>query len=200
MCWFITDTGGALYTNILPVNDALSVLQPLTYHSQALFVARSTRTTTNRNPSRVHSASPSTPEFVPQRLPARLDAARLDSTTKGKKMSKANVRHGRFPLFRSPAVPGGAATTIPGSTNLGTYQVGGFSRFTGLFQTVGSMTLQWQMGVHSGDFQFQVTSSIVVNSGNSLIDVTNYGLYVNFTITAANSQTPDFVLIAEPIR
>lgn len=109
-----------------------------------------------------------------------------------------NIRHGKFCFFRSPSTPAGAATTIPGSTDLGTFQCGGFSRFTGIFSTVGSMTLRYQMGVNSGNYQ--VSSSIVVNSGGAVFDVINYGLYVNFTITAANSQTPTFFLLGEPIR
>jgi hypothetical protein len=60
------------------------------------------------------------------------------------------------------------------------------------------MTLRWQMGVHSGNFQ--VTSSIVINSGATIFDQLNYGIYVNFTVTAANSQTPTFFLLGEPIR
>lgn len=54
------------------------------------------------------------------------------------------------------------------------------------------------MGVHSGDYQ--VTSSIVINSGATLFDQLNYGLYANFSIIAANSQTPDYVVLGEPIR
>ena len=110
----------------------------------------------------------------------------------------SNIRHGRKVFFRSPSLPGGSPTTIPGSTNLGTYQCGGFSRFTGVFGSVGSMMLQWQMGVHSGDFQ--VTSSILISSGNSIFDQLNYGVYVNFSIIAANSQTPDFLMMGEPLR
>jgi hypothetical protein len=106
-----------------------------------------------------------------------------------------NARHGRFCFFRSPATAGGSPTTIPGSTDQGTYQCAGFSRFVGLFSSVGSMTLRWQMGVHSGDYQ--VTSSIVINSGGNVFDQLNVGLYTNFTITAANSQTPDFLLMGE---
>jgi hypothetical protein len=64
-----------------------------------------------------------------------------------------NFKHGRFPLFQSPSKPGGSATTIPGSTDLGTYNTGGYSRITGLLSTVGSMTLRWQMGVYSGNYQ-----------------------------------------------
>jgi len=54
------------------------------------------------------------------------------------------------------------------------------------------------MGVHSGDYQ--VSSSFVVNSGPQLFDVLNYGLYVNFTVTAAQSNAPDFLVMGEPIR
>jgi hypothetical protein len=109
-----------------------------------------------------------------------------------------NVRHGRFVFCQSPRTPAGTPTTIPGSTDLGTYQVGGFSRLIGMFSTVGSMTLTWRMGCHSGDYQ--VSSSVVINSGASVFDQVNFGLYVNFAITAANSQVPKFVLIGEPIR
>jgi hypothetical protein len=67
-----------------------------------------------------------------------------------------------------------------------------------MFSTVGSMTLRWQMGVHSGDYQ--VTSSVVINSGGSIFDQMNYGIYANFTITAASSQTPKFLIMGEPLR
>ena len=60
------------------------------------------------------------------------------------------------------------------------------------------MTLRWQMGVHSGDYQ--VTSSVVINSGSLVFDQLNYGLYANFTITAANSQTPKYLMRGEPLR
>lgn len=109
-----------------------------------------------------------------------------------------NIRHARFVFVRSPSTPGGPPTTIPGSTGLGCYQVGGFSRFVGLFSTVGSMTLRWQLGAHSGDYM--VSSAVVINSGGCTVDFLNYGLYAEFTITAANSQTPDFLILGEPIR
>ena len=109
-----------------------------------------------------------------------------------------NARHGRFTFFRSPATPGGNPTTIPGSIDFGTFQCGGFSRFTEMFSTVGSMTLRWSMGVHSGNYQ--VTSSVVINSGGTVFDVLNYGLYVNFSIIAANSQTPSYIILGEPLR
>ena len=109
-----------------------------------------------------------------------------------------NVRHARFALFRNPATPGGTPSRVDSGSDLGTFQVGGFSRFVGMFQSVGSLTLQWRMGVHSGDYQ--VTSSMVINSGNVIFDQLNYGVYVNFTITAANSQTPKYLMIGEPLR
>jgi len=67
-----------------------------------------------------------------------------------------------------------------------------------VFGSVGSMTLQWQMGVHSGDFQ--VTSSVVISSSQTIFDQVNYGIYANFSIIAANSQTPDYLVMGEPIR
>jgi hypothetical protein len=109
-----------------------------------------------------------------------------------------NIRHGRYAFFRLPATPGGSPTTIPGSINPGTFQCGGFSRFVGMFSGVGSMILRWQMGVHSGDYQ--VTSSIVINSGNTIFDQLNVGLYVNFTVTAAASQQVRYLMIEEPLR
>jgi hypothetical protein len=54
------------------------------------------------------------------------------------------------------------------------------------------------MGVHSGDYQ--VASSFVVNFGPQLFDVLNYGVYVNFSVTAAQSNAPDFIVIGEPLR
>jgi hypothetical protein len=54
------------------------------------------------------------------------------------------------------------------------------------------------MGVHSGDYQ--VTSSVVINSGATIFDQLNYGLYVNFTVTAANSQMPKYYVMGEPLR
>jgi hypothetical protein len=109
-----------------------------------------------------------------------------------------NIRHGRFAFFRSPSTPNGKNTTVISGTDLGTYQTGGFSRLTGIFSTVGSMTLRYQIGVHSGNYQ--VTSSVVINSGASVFDVLNFGLYVNFTVTQANSQVPTFLVMGEPIR
>jgi hypothetical protein len=32
------------------------------------------------------------------------------------------------------------------------------------------------------------------------MDVLNYGLYANFTLTAAVSMAPDFLMLGEPVR
>jgi hypothetical protein len=93
-------------------------------------------------------------------------------------------------VFVSPTVPGGTATGINSGTDLGTRQVGGFSRITGMWSGISSTTMQYRMGVHSGDYQ--VTSSFVVNSGPQLFDVLNYGLYVNFSITRRRARPRNF--------
>jgi hypothetical protein len=67
-----------------------------------------------------------------------------------------------------------------------------------MFGSVGSMTLRRQMGVHSGEYQ--VTGSVVTNSGGTIFDQLNYGPYVNFTVTGANSQTPRYIVMGEPVR
>ncbi len=54
------------------------------------------------------------------------------------------------------------------------------------------MTLAYRMGIESGNLL--VTSSTVINSGNSVFDVINYGRYTNFQITAGTSQAPTFFL------
>jgi hypothetical protein len=109
-----------------------------------------------------------------------------------------NLRHGRAVFVRSPATPAGTPLSVPGSIGLGVYQTGGFSRFVGMFIAVGSATLQYRMGVHSG--AYQVSSAVVINSGNSILDVLNYGLYADFAFTASVSQAPRFVIIGEPVR
>lgn len=107
-------------------------------------------------------------------------------------------QHNRTTFFQSPGLPGGSATTIPGSTGLGVYNTGGYARFVGLFSIVGSITLQYRMGVFSGNYQ--VTSSVVVNSGGSSIDVLNLGRFTEFTFSAANSQTPTYYIMGETVR
>ena len=109
-----------------------------------------------------------------------------------------NLRHGRFCFFRSPATPGGNNTTVVSGSDLGTVQTGGFSRITAMFSVVGSMTLQFRSGVHSGNYL--VNSSVTINSGSTILDMLNFGLYLNVNVTAANSQTPTFLLLGEPVR
>jgi hypothetical protein len=43
-------------------------------------------------------------------------------------------------------------------------------------------------------------SSVVINSGGTIFDVINYGRFTNFAITAANSQTPSYVILGESLR
>jgi hypothetical protein len=107
-----------------------------------------------------------------------------------------NIRHGRYVFLRSPATPGGSPVGINSGTDLGTFQVGGFSRFTGMFSGISSVTIQYRMGTHSGDYM--VSSTFVVNSGPQVIDVLNYGLYANFSVFASQSQAPDFLMMGEP--
>jgi len=87
---------------------------------------------------------------------------------------------------------------VDSGTDLGTFQIGGFSRFTGMFSGISSATIRYQMGVHSGDYQ--VSSSFVVNSGPQGIDVLNLGIYANWSVIAATSMAPDFIFIGEPMR
>ena len=92
----------------------------------------------------------------------------------------------------------GAAATVVGSTGLGVYDVSKYSRFTGLFSVVGSVTLRWRMGVQSGSYV--VTSSTVINSGPAVFETLNYGRFSEWTFLAANSQTPTYIVQAEPLR
>jgi hypothetical protein len=55
------------------------------------------------------------------------------------------------------------------------------------------------MGVNSETYQ--VSSSFVVNSGPATFDVLNFGRHADFSLTAANSQVVNGILIyGEPIR
>ncbi len=100
--------------------------------------------------------------------------------------------HARKTLFS------GNAASVPGSTGHGVYDVSKFSRFTGLFSVVGSVTLRWRLGVQSGNYV--VTSSTVINSGPAVFETLNYGKYSEWTFSAANSQTPTYMIAAEPLR
>jgi hypothetical protein len=88
--------------------------------------------------------------------------------------------------------------TISGSTGLGVYPVDGYSRFVGILSTIGSMTLRWQMQAFSGTSL--VSSSTTINSGSSLLDVRNYGKFVDLSVTAANSQVATVLILGDPSR
>jgi hypothetical protein len=91
-----------------------------------------------------------------------------------------------------------AAITTGGSADFGQFNVGRYSRLTGLVSTVGSLTLRIRTGVVSGSYQ--VSSSFAANSGASVIDCLNFGQYGYFDITAAQSTVYSLVLQADPLR
>ena len=77
-------------------------------------------------------------------------------------------------------------------------QPGQYSRFTGLWSTVGSLTLRLRSGVASGSFQ--VSSVFAINSGPGTFDVLNYGQVLDVAITAANSTVYSLLVNGEPLR
>lgn len=90
-------------------------------------------------------------------------------------------------------------SSITGSFGIGVYNVSGFARLTGLTSAVGSFTFRYRLGISSGNYQ--VASSFAVNSGGSSFDVLNPGAgWVEFAITAANSQLFSLNVRGEPIR
>ena len=72
----------------------------------------------------------------------------------------------------------GTAASVPGSTGLGAYSTSKYARFGGVLSVVGSVTLRWRMGIDDGNYQ--VTSSVVINSGAAVFDVLNYGRFTDF--------------------
>ena len=89
-------------------------------------------------------------------------------------------------------------STITASTGLGTYLTGGFTRFTGLFSTVGSLTLTYRMGVSSGTYQ--VSSALAIISGSTVVDVLAYGAVTEFGWTAVQSTLWSGVLFGQIAR
>ena len=90
-------------------------------------------------------------------------------------------------------------TVASGATpDLGVFNTDQFSRFTGMFSAVGSMTFRYRMGTASGTYI--VSSTFAVNSGNSSFDVINYGLFTDFDFTAVVSAEPRILVTGEPIR
>ena len=100
--------------------------------------------------------------------------------------------HRRQTLFK------GIAASITGSTGLGTYDTAKYSRFIGVFSVVGSVNFRWRMGVESGNFQ--VNSSVTINSGSFCFDQLNFGRYPDFAFVAANSQVLTYAILGEPLR
>lgn len=88
--------------------------------------------------------------------------------------------------------------TTGGSADFGACNVAGYSRFTGLWTTVGSLTLRVRTGVGSGNYQ--VSSSFAVNSGPGTFDVLNFGQQAYFDITLAQSTVYSLLLNGEPMR
>lgn len=99
--------------------------------------------------------------------------------------------------------------TQGGSVNFGQFEVGGFSRFTGLIQAssvgVNGLTFRYRFGPQSGG-PWLVSSQMIVSSGNnafsgSVLDIVNYGQFAQFALTGADSTTLySFHLAGEPLR
>ena len=92
----------------------------------------------------------------------------------------------------------GVAATVVGSTGLGVFDTSKFSQFTGMLSVTGSVTLRWRLGIQSGTYL--VTSSMIVNSGPAIFSTANFGKYSEWGFSAANSQTPSYIVQAEPLR
>ena len=91
-----------------------------------------------------------------------------------------------------------AVNTAGTPWDLGTYPVDRFSGLTGMISGVGSATFRMQFGPSSGTYF--VSSSTVANSGGVVIDVVNYGMFVNLALTAVVSENIGVLLFGEPIR
>lgn len=89
-------------------------------------------------------------------------------------------------------------STITASGGLGEYPVGGFPRISGQCVNVGSVSLRWRMGVTSGTYG--VSSTMTINSGQTIIDFINYGLSIDFGFTAVQSTQFSITMFKEPIR
>ena len=95
------------------------------------------------------------------------------------------------------------------SVDFGQYNVGGFSRLTGLIQAssvgVNGLTFRYRFGPQSGG-PWIVSSQMIVSSGNaafsgSVLDIVNYGQFATFALTGVDSTTLySFHLAGEPVR
>jgi hypothetical protein len=89
-----------------------------------------------------------------------------------------------------------STTVVP--FDMGTFPVDKFSGLGGIFSSVGSLTFRMQFGPSSGTYF--VSSTSVINSGGNILDVVNYGAFVNFGFTAAVSCAAGVYIYGEPIR
>ena len=85
-----------------------------------------------------------------------------------------------------------------GTVDFGTFPSDRSSRIVGTFSVVGSFTFRHQFGVTSGTYL--VSSTTVVNSGGSVFDQIQYGLFLNLGFTAVVSSAPVVYLAGEPMR
>lgn len=96
------------------------------------------------------------------------------------------------------AFPSLTKTSSGGSSDFDIYDTSGFSRFTGMVSTVGSLSIRFQSGVASG--VFMASSTHFANSSISTIDLLNFGRYGNIDITQARSTVFSLVVNGEPSR
>jgi hypothetical protein len=93
------------------------------------------------------------------------------------------------------------AVALTGSegTAFGVFDASLYSRVTGLIGNISSLTVTAQFGVSSA--AFQVSSSVVVNSGGGVVDFIAHGRYVNLSLSQAASQTlAAIAFYGEPLR
>jgi hypothetical protein len=88
--------------------------------------------------------------------------------------------------------------TTGSSKDFGQFRVKEFSRFAGLWTTIGSLTLRIRTGASSG--VFQVSSLMAVNSGTFVFDFPNYAQWAHLDITQAQSTVYTLLFQAEPLR
>ena len=91
-----------------------------------------------------------------------------------------------------------ANITDGASRDYGQFRTSEFTKFAGLWSTVGSLTLRIRSGVSSG--VFQVTSTMAVNSGVAVFDFPNYAQWTYLDITAANSTVYSLLVQGEALR
>lgn len=89
-------------------------------------------------------------------------------------------------------------TTTGLAADYGTVDVARYSRFSGLYTTVGSIGVRFRSGVASGNLQ--VSSTFAANSGSGVIDMLNFGRYAAFDITGAHSTAFSLLIFGEPRR